>query len=122
MKYLVFIFILFSSVAMAALSPTEQRRYERMRIMVNEDVIVSLSGEKPIRANNYQRKKTKYIVESLNCKAMVRISYKSCDGQKRGQIWAGPKCFDIKAESIDYPKCKKVKSCTPLLKKDGKCW
>ena len=93
-----------------------------MRIMVNEGVIANLSGEKPIRAYNYQRKKTKYVVESLNCEAMVTIVYKTCPAHKRNQIWMGPKCFDIKSEPMDYPKCKKAKSCTSLLKKDGKCW
>ena len=121
MKYLILTSILLSSVAMAALSPTEQKRYEKMRIMVNEKVIADLAGEKPIRAYNYQRKKQKYVVESLNCSAMVTISYKRCQGQKRGEIWMGPKCFDISSESLQM-KCKKAKSCTSLLKRDGKCW
>ena len=122
MKYLFLTSLLLSSVAMAALSPSEQKRYERMRIMVNEKVIAKLGGEKPIRAYRYVKGKSEYLVESLNCQALVTISYKRCSGHKRGAIWMGPKCFDIKVVGADIGGCRKAKSCTSLLKRDGKCW
>jgi len=115
-------FIFASFASFAALSPSEQKRYERMRIMVNEQVILKLDGEKPIRAYQYVKGRSEYMVESINCQALVKISYKRCSGHKRGKVWVGPKCFDIKAEKANYKGCEKVKECTPLLKKDGKCW
>lgn len=122
MKFLFLSFLIFSSLANAALSPSEQKRYERMRIMVNEKVISDLGGERPIRAYKYVKGRSEYMVESLNCKALVKIRYKRCKGHKKGQVWMGPKCFDIKSEKADYRGCEKAKECTSLLKRDGKCW
>ena len=122
MNYLLTFTFLFSSLAMAALSPSEQKRYERMRIMVNEKVISYLDGEKPIRAYRYMKGRSEYKVESLNCETLVKISYKRCPGHKSGEVWMGPKCFDIKVERLVIGGCKKAKSCTYMLKRDGKCW